>query len=107
MEILQNQKYINQCKDSQNTESTSNSGTFNMEQLRKEIESQILTGLHPPSGLPPMLVVNICWFIWMLLRTLVGDIDYYSMIEFLFAGSFDVVGCFTFVVDYLSDDILG
>jgi hypothetical protein len=43
----------------------------------------------------------------MLLRTLVGDIDYYSMIEFLFAGSFDVVGCFTFVVDYLSDDILG
>ena len=41
MEILQNQKYINQCKDSQNTESTSNSGTFNMEQLRKEIESHI------------------------------------------------------------------
>jgi hypothetical protein len=41
MEILQNQKSINQCKDNQNTESTSNSGTFHMEQLRKEIESQI------------------------------------------------------------------
>ena len=41
MEILQNQKSINQCKDNQNTESTSNSVTFNMEQLRKEIESQI------------------------------------------------------------------
>jgi hypothetical protein len=41
VEILQNQKSINQCKDNQNTESTSNSGTFNMEQLRKEIESQI------------------------------------------------------------------
>ena len=41
MEILQNQKSINQCKDNQNTESTSNSETFNMEQLREEIESQI------------------------------------------------------------------
>jgi hypothetical protein len=41
MEIIQNQKSINQCKDNQNTESTSNPGTFNMEQLRKEIESQI------------------------------------------------------------------
>ena len=41
MEILQNQKSINKCKDNQNTESTSNSGTINMEQLRKEIESQI------------------------------------------------------------------
>jgi hypothetical protein len=37
MEIIQNQKSINQCKDNQNLESTSNSGTFNMEQLRKEI----------------------------------------------------------------------
>ena len=41
MEIIQNQRSFNQCKDNQNTESTSNSGTFNMEQLRKEIESQI------------------------------------------------------------------
>jgi hypothetical protein len=41
MEIIQNQKSFNQCKDNQITESTSNSGTFNMEQLRKEIESQI------------------------------------------------------------------
>ena len=40
MEIIQNQKSINQCKDNQNTESTSNPGRFNMEQLRKEIESQ-------------------------------------------------------------------
>jgi hypothetical protein len=39
MEIIQNQKSINQWKDNQNTESTSNSGTFNMEQLRKEIET--------------------------------------------------------------------
>ena len=41
MEIIQNQKSINQCKDNQNTESTSNSGRINIEQLRKEIESQI------------------------------------------------------------------
>jgi hypothetical protein len=38
MEIIQNQKHFNQCKDNQNT---SNSGTFNMEQLRKETESHI------------------------------------------------------------------
>lgn len=44
MEKLQNQNSSNQCKDNQNTESTStfcNSGTFNREQLKKEIESQI------------------------------------------------------------------
>ena len=41
MEILQNQKSSNQCKDNQNTESTSNSGTVNREQLKKEIESHI------------------------------------------------------------------
>jgi hypothetical protein len=43
---------------------------------------------------------------------LVGDTDDYSVIEFLFVGSFDVVGssfvvCSTFVVDCLSDDLLG
>jgi predicted butyrate kinase (DUF1464 family) len=50
MEILQNQKSINQCKDSQNTESTSNSGRFNMEQLRKEIESQIQDAISVSDG---------------------------------------------------------
>jgi hypothetical protein len=40
-------------------------------------------------------------------NSLVGDIDDYSVVEFLFVGSFDVVGCSTFVVDCLSDDLLG
>jgi hypothetical protein len=40
-------------------------------------------------------------------NSLVGDIDDYSVVEFLFVGSFDVVGCSTFVVDCLSDDRLG
>jgi hypothetical protein len=40
-----------------------------------------------------------------------GDTDDYSVIEFLFVGSFDVVGssfvvCSTFVVDCLSGDLL-
>jgi hypothetical protein len=38
-------------------------------------------------------------------NSLVGDIDDYSVVEFLFVGSFDVVGCSTFVVDCLSDDL--
>jgi hypothetical protein len=43
---------------------------------------------------------------------LVGDTDDYSVIEFLLVGSFDVVGsnfvvCSTFVVDCLSDGLLG
>ena len=31
-------------------------------------------------------------------NSLVGDIGDYSVVEFLFVGSFDVVGCSTFVV---------
>jgi hypothetical protein len=43
---------------------------------------------------------------------LVGDTDDYSVNEFSFVGSFDGVGssfvvCSTFVVDCLSDDLLG